>query len=189
VQSRLDRFRLRLVDERASGQNLDQLEPSFMHTQILKEKLLELEYDDISINDLVLYCHQQYSENQIELKIIDEFACDYRSQLSIWWYTRECFTYQMLNLALHTLKADTIINIDFFIRNLYRQNGHLYRKQVDTYHGQTFTVYRGQGVSTTDFEKLLKTKGGLMPFHNFLSTSMKRDVSLRFAERTSNKWT
>ncbi len=46
----------------------------------------------------------------------------------------------------------------------------------------TFTVYRGQGLSRTDFEKLLKTKDGLISFNNFLSTSQERDVSYAFAE-------
>jgi tetratricopeptide (TPR) repeat protein len=43
-------------------------------------------------------------------------------------------------------------------------------------------VYRGQGLSITDFEKLRKTKGGLISFNNFLSTSKAREVSLEFAE-------
>ncbi len=46
----------------------------------------------------------------------------------------------------------------------------------------TFIVYRGQGLSRTDFEKLLKTKDGLISFNNFLSTSQERDVSYAFAE-------
>jgi tetratricopeptide (TPR) repeat protein len=44
------------------------------------------------------------------------------------------------------------------------------------------TVYRGQGLSKADFQKLKETKGGLMSFNNFLSTSTDRAVSLVFAE-------
>ena len=47
---------------------------------------------------------------------------------------------------------------------------------------QSFTVYRGQGLSKTDFDQLIKTKGGLMSFNNFLSTSINRKISLEFAE-------
>ena len=46
--------------------------------------------------------------------------------------------------------------------------------------GKIFTVYRGQGLSKTDFEQMKKTKGGLMSFNNFLSTSKHRNVSLPF---------
>jgi tetratricopeptide (TPR) repeat protein len=42
-------------------------------------------------------------------------------------------------------------------------------------------VYRGQGLSSTDFEKLLKAKGGLISFNNFLSTSPYSDGPCNFA--------
>jgi hypothetical protein len=91
----------------------------------------------------------------------------------------------MLNRALRTLEGDTIINMGFFIRDLHQQIQELHRNQVSTYHGKSFTVYRGQGLLNTDFEKLLKTKGGLMSFNNFLSTSKNQKVSLVFAEGAS----
>ena len=175
------------VSEGASSQNLNQLEPSFMYTQIFKEILLEMEHDEKSIKDLAIYCRKFYNDNMTELNIIDEFEHNYRSKSSIWWYTRECFTYQMLNRALRTLEGDTIINMGFFIRDLHQQIEELYQKQVSSYHGKSFTVYRGQGLLKTDFEKLLKTKGGLMSFNNFLSTSKKREVSLGFAKDALTK--
>jgi hypothetical protein len=45
-------------------------------------------------------------------------------------------------------------------------------------------VYRGQGLSPIDFDQLMKTKGGLMSFNTFLSTSLDRTVSFAFAEST-----
>jgi tetratricopeptide (TPR) repeat protein len=42
-------------------------------------------------------------------------------------------------------------------------------------------VYRGQGMSKADFEQMQKTKGGLMSFNNFLTTSKNRQISLEFA--------
>ena len=93
----------------------------------------------------------------------------------------------MLNRALRTLEADTIINMGFFIRDLHHQIEELHQKQVSSYQGKSFIVYRGQGLSTTDFEKLRKTKGGLMSFNNFLSTSKTREVSLGFAKGALGK--
>ena len=46
------------VDEVASSQNLDQLEPSFMYTQLFKEILLDMEYDQQSIKDFTTYCRK-----------------------------------------------------------------------------------------------------------------------------------
>ncbi|CAF4831025.1 unnamed protein product, partial [Rotaria sp. Silwood2] len=50
-----------------------------------------------------------------------------------------------------------------------------------------FQVFRGQGLSMEDFEKMKKTKGGLMSFNNFLSTSRSREISFkRFARPATN---
>jgi tetratricopeptide (TPR) repeat protein len=175
------------VSEETSSENLNQLEPSFMYTQIFKEILLEMEHDEKSIKDLANYCRKLYNDNKGELAVINEFEHSYRSKSPIWWYTRECFTYQMLNRALRTLEGDTIINMGFFIRDLNKQIEEVHQKQVDSYHGKSFTVYRGQGLLKVDFEKFVKSKGGLMSFNNFLSTSTQQEVSLGFAKTALTK--
>jgi hypothetical protein len=177
------------AEEAMSDHNLDQLEPSFMYTKIFKEILLEMEHDEKSVQDLVLYCRKPYTDpdNLRELDILDEFERTYCSDRSIWWYTRECFTYHMLNRALGTLDADTIINMGVFIRDLHNQLKQLHQQQVENYHGQSFTLYRGQGLTINNFDKLLNTKGGLMSFNNFLSTSKNRKVSFDFEKLSSEK--
>jgi tetratricopeptide (TPR) repeat protein len=175
------------VSKEASGENLNQLESSFMYTQIFKEILLEMEHDEKSIKDLATYCRKLYNENKGELAVINEFEHTYRSKSPIWWYTRECFTYQLLNRALRTLEGDTIINMGFFIHDLHKQIEEVHQKQVGSYHGASFTVYRGQGLLIADFEKLVKSKGGLMSFNNFLSTSTQQKISLGFAKTALTK--
>ncbi|CAF1282459.1 unnamed protein product [Adineta steineri] len=167
--------------EAVSSENLHQLEPNYMYTQIFKDILLKIEHNqEQAMQILAVYCRNLYSKNITELDVIDEFQRDYRPEQAIRWYTRECFSYQMLNRALRTLDADTIINMGFFIRDLHQQIVQLHEQQLPKYSGKLFTVYRGQGLLKTDFEKLEKTKGGLMSFNNFLSTSTKRDVSFQF---------
>ncbi|CAF3864678.1 unnamed protein product [Rotaria sp. Silwood1] len=72
----------------------------------------------------------------------------------------------------------------FFIRDLHVNivslHGQQYTNQLVS---KPFTVYRGQGLSKAGFDQLAKTKGGLLSFNNFLSTSTKRQVSLNFARR------
>jgi tetratricopeptide (TPR) repeat protein len=170
------------MGEETSSQKLNQLEPSFICTQMFKEILLEMEHNEKSIKDLTIYCRKFYNDDTIELATIDEFKHNYRFHSPIWWYTRECFTYQMLNRTLRTLEVDTIIKMGFFIRDLHKQIQELHQEQVGNYHGEPFIVYRGQGLSKTDFEKLVETKGGLMSFTNFLSTSREPEVSFGFAE-------
>jgi tetratricopeptide (TPR) repeat protein len=156
-----------------------------MYTQIFKEILFELEYNEQSVQNLVHYCRERYEGNINELNIINEFAHDYRPESAIWWYTRECFTYQMLNRALRTLESDIIMKMGFFIRDLHQQIEKLHREQFSGNQNKVFTVYRGQCLSVADFEKLEKSKGGLISFNSFLSTSKSQDISLEFAKCAS----
>jgi tetratricopeptide (TPR) repeat protein len=170
------------VGEETSSQNLDQLEPSFMCTQIFKDIFLEMEHNEHSVKDFVQFCRDYYFNNTHKLKILDEFERHYYLQSPITWYMRGYFVYEMLNQALRTLEADTIINMGFFVRDLHQHIEKLYRNYISTHHKKSFIVYRGQGLLKTDFEKLVKSKGGLISFNNFLSTSEDPYVSLPFAK-------
>ncbi|CAF1250118.1 unnamed protein product [Adineta steineri] len=176
-----------MINEMASTDNLNQLESTFMYTQLFKEILLDTEYDHKAIRNLATRCREIFNDNPIELQVINEFEHDYLPERAIWWYTRECFTYKMLNQALRILDADIIINMGFFLCDIHKQIQQLYEQQVSSYGRKSFVVYRGQGLKKSDFEKLQKTKGELMSFNNFLSTSKTKDVSHRFAQDASNK--
>jgi hypothetical protein len=95
------------------------LDASFMYSQLLKEIPLALIQDDADKDELVNYCRQQCSNNDRELRIIDEFEEKYDLPSPIWWYTRECFTYSMLNKALRTQDIEVIVKMGFFVRGLH----------------------------------------------------------------------
>jgi tetratricopeptide (TPR) repeat protein len=175
------------MGEEACSQNVNQLEGSFMYTQLFKEILVDMKHHSQAIKDFAVFCRKLHHGNASQLKIIHEFEDDYSPQLSIRWYTRECFTYPMLNRALCTLESETIINMGFFIHDLHRQLEQLQTEETHSYQGEAFIVYRGQGLSITDFQKLQKTKGRLMSFNNFLPTSKNREVSLKFAKHASRR--
>ncbi|CAF0946802.1 unnamed protein product [Adineta ricciae] len=156
----------------------NQLDQSFMYSQLLKDIVLRLPFNAQAKQDLAQFCREQYSNNKYELKIIDEFERDYERPSPIWWYTRECFTYTMLNKALRTQDIEIIIKMVFFIRDLHRQLEQLH-SELDK--SKSIVVYRGQGMLNDDFGKLKSNQGGLIAFNNFLSTSETRDVSLGFA--------
>ena len=167
--------------------DLNKLEPSFMYTQLFKNVLLNMKHERQALADFVEYCRERKADLRNELKLIDEFQNDYRPDKAIWWYTRDCFIYQMLNRALRVLEADIIVNMGFFVHDLHRQIEQLHREQVSQYGGKQLTLYRGQGLSTADFNKLNSTQGGLLSFNSFLSTSTDRAVSLEFATTSSKK--
>ena len=63
-----------------SQRNLDQLPPSFMYTQILKEILLSITFEQQHINEFVQYCREALVENEGELKNVTKFERQYREQ-------------------------------------------------------------------------------------------------------------
>ena len=68
---------------------------------------------------------------------------------------------------------DDILCEQLSINNLYHE-----QQPSASSSSSSFTVFRGQGLSSDNFEKMNKTLGGLMSFNNFLSTSRNRQVSL-----------
>ncbi|CAF4787790.1 unnamed protein product, partial [Rotaria sp. Silwood2] len=66
-----------------------------------------------------------------------------------------------------------------FLHDLHQQLKELHQRQAR----QPLTLYRGQGLSKTDFEKLNKSR--LISFNNFLSTSEYSLTALGYGERAS----
>ncbi|CAF1052706.1 unnamed protein product [Adineta ricciae] len=162
--------------------NIDHLDPTYMYTQILKDILLKIDFDERHMKNFVKYYREAFADNVVQLRNIDEFEKNYRNQTPIWWYTHECCLYSLLNQALRMMEVDTLIKMGFFIRDIHRHIEELHREQ---FRGnpfmEKFTTYRGQGLLRADFEKLNQTQGGLISFNNFLSTSRDPGVAYAFA--------
>ncbi|CAF1285705.1 unnamed protein product [Rotaria sordida] len=165
--------------------SFNHIDPLFMYTQLLKETLLEIEDDDVkSIKELVEYCrlHSDVSE-----KTLEKIEQEYRDHTPIWWYTGPYFIYSMLNRGLQQMDVDIILKMGFFIRHLHQHITDLHCEQQNSKAAMpsNFQVFRGQGLSMEAFEKMKKTKGGLMSFNNFLSTSCSHENSLQIFARSA----
>ncbi|CAF1456955.1 unnamed protein product [Rotaria sordida] len=163
------------------------VDPLFMYTQLLKETLLDIEDDDAkSIKELAEYCGLQDDIDEGEIRMVEK---KYRDHTPIWWYTAPYFIYSMLNRGLRLMDVDIIIKMGFFIRHLHQHIQKLYNEQQQSSTKATalFTIFRGQGLSVENFDKMKQTKGGLMSFNNFLSTSENRQVSVKFAREGASK--
>ncbi|CAF3101797.1 unnamed protein product, partial [Rotaria socialis] len=156
--------------------NLDQLPPSYMYSVIFKDIILEIDdADSKSMNTLVKFCQKQnISETQIS-----QFKREYHDKSPVYWYTKPMFLYGMLNRALRMLDMEGMTKLGFFIRKLHLQLEQLHQEQSASFM-KSFIVYRGQGLSQQDFQNLMDSKGGLLSFNNFLSTSMEREVATLF---------
>jgi hypothetical protein len=59
----------------------------------------------------------------------------------------------MLNRALRMMEIALIIKMGFFVRDLHIHIAALHLEQYGKHHhSNSFTVYRGQGLSQTDFD-------------------------------------
>ncbi|CAF2638614.1 unnamed protein product [Rotaria sp. Silwood2] len=180
-----DLISISIVPE-SSIDNLNSLDPSFMYCQLFKEIFLTMQFNyEIEIQQFVDYCRPRFQQNEKETKRINEFEQKYCQKSPVWWYTLECFLYNMLNNALRTVDIELLIKIGFFVRDLHQQIKQLH-SELDG-NKIPHTVFRGQGISNDDFAKLKKTKAGLLSFNSFLSTSTNRIVAMDFAAFNKNK--
>ncbi|CAF1262994.1 unnamed protein product [Adineta steineri] len=170
----------------ASNKKLDQVDPSFIYTQILKEILLTINFEDKHMNEFITYCRDVYNDDENELINVNQLQKTYRNNIPIWWYTWDAFLYRMLNQALRSMDVDMIVRMGFFINDLHHDIQRLYSEQFDGQQSdKTFTVYRGQSLSKEDFTEMTKTKGGLLSFNNFLSSSKNRNTALKFLQQVA----
>ncbi|CAF4770316.1 unnamed protein product, partial [Rotaria magnacalcarata] len=171
------------TDENISIKSLDQLNCSFMYTQIIKEILLTIKFGEKHIQEFFRNSRDKRIDNEATLENVNKLDREYHNQSPIRWYTSEPLFYSVLNRALRNMEVNTIINMGFFIKDLHHQIQQLHTEQFGEHHTNNFfTVYRGQGMSNIDFDQLMNTKGGLISFNNILSTSKNREVSFLFAE-------
>ncbi|CAF4193531.1 unnamed protein product, partial [Adineta steineri] len=103
----------------ASNKKLDQLDPSFMYTQILKEILLTIDFEDKHFKEFITYCREAFVENEYDLYNIEKLEDHYYNQTPIWWYTYQYFLHSMLNQALRLMDVDIIVRMGFFINDLH----------------------------------------------------------------------
>ena len=170
---------LSIISANSPG-DLNDLDSSFMYTQLLREVIVEMEYDARKARgDFVTYCRQHLSPLDYSPAELDRFEESYAHHSPIWWYTKEPFIYSNLNRALRTQDTELIMKMGFYIQDVYHEaEQRKSQSQIDS----KMIVYRGQGLSDQDFEKLRRSKGALLSFNNFLSTSRDREVSMVFAE-------
>ncbi|CAF4334671.1 unnamed protein product, partial [Adineta steineri] len=146
------------------------------------EIILEIDFKDQDIKDFTTYYRKHIVGNVAEQALIDKLEREYHRYEPIWWCINEYFLYSMLNRALRTMQIETIIRINFFIRDLHKYIDQVHSGEI--HNSSLLTVYHGQGILQKDFDQLKKMQDGLLSFHNFLFTSKNPDSPLNFARQT-----
>ncbi|CAF1482633.1 unnamed protein product, partial [Rotaria sordida] len=127
-------------------------------------------------HDMLNKCSDYYRTNQVELKKIELFRNSYTSDKAIEWDTCDSFVYRLLNKVLRTENIDLRYLFRFYIIDLCSQlEQESKRKAIDT---ETFTLYRGQQISTEEFNQLKANVGVLISInaHPNLENTIFADV-------------
>ena len=172
------------LDDEPSKNGLDVLDQSFMYVQLLKEMLLEIEFEKRQIDDFYKYYRtSHFKDDRIGLDKIKRFVEEYDTKPAIQWYTSEDFMYPILNKALRDMDVNLIINLGFFLKRIHQNIEELHKIwRAKTNNSNLVKMYRGQGLCVADFDRLKKAKGGLTSFNNFLSTTVNEAVARMYAE-------
>ena len=163
----------------SSSVNVNELDPAFMYSQLLKKSMLEIQFDHDAKREFANFLRTRCADDTVSLMAINTFEEYYDTQTPIWWYTKEFFIYSTLNTAWRTQDVEIIIKMGFFFRDLCEQIEQVNSKAL---HDGKQVVYRGQGMTSTEFERLKQNPGGLLAFVSFLSTSTDEQVAYAFAD-------
>lgn len=101
--------------------NAKQLPPSFMYSSILKDIFLNMKFDKKHKTKMINMLLKKYANEMKEHPLVTEFSKEYRPQKAIWWYTRQCFLYQVVNQTLRDLDGATIVDMAPYIVDLHNQ--------------------------------------------------------------------
>ncbi|CAF0871705.1 unnamed protein product [Didymodactylos carnosus] len=168
----------------SSAEEINKQDPSFMWFQLLVDILLNMKHTDDTKQEMIDLCQERYKDNEEQLEYIREFQT-YAPGKAIWWYTRNCFLYGMLNNALRTLDIGTLFKLRFFITDLHDQLKQFHSEFIHSTSIKVMTVYRGQGMSLEELKKC--TTGGLLSMHHSMSTSTEKKQALVFVDQALSK--
>jgi hypothetical protein len=97
--------------EGVSVKNLDQLDQTFMYSQIPKEILLKMDFDESHVKLLTDHCREQFTDNCSQLNDVHKLESEY---------------------------VDVIVKLGFFVRDLHQ---HINQLHIDQFGDRNLTQF------------------------------------------------
>ena len=167
--------------------DLHQLNPSFMYTQIFKNLFRHISFNDQDIRTFIEYCREVFETNDDYLNQCKQFEQNYHNHTPIWWYKNCRFLSSLLKTAIEKINSNLLIKLGFFIRDLCREIKELHTTQLLRRRQlQTFTVYVHERLTEQEFYHLVSMDKGLCSFNNFLLASRNKTIIDDVNERSSH---
>ncbi|UJR18750.1 hypothetical protein I4U23_005656 [Adineta vaga] len=101
----------------SSNPNLsfDELDSSFMYTQLFKEILIGIKHDkNKAKTDFIKYCRDSSTSIDYKSNDVNQFEKEYDENNAIWWYTKASFLYSNVNKALRNQDMKVLMKMAFW---------------------------------------------------------------------------
>ena len=98
--------------------DLSKQSAQFLWFQLFHYVITRLPRNQQAKQEMIEICRHYYRGNVKELKLIDEFENEYKSEEAIRWYSRQSFVYKIVNKALRIEDIDFLHIFRFFIGDL-----------------------------------------------------------------------
>ena len=161
-----------------STKDLSKQSGEFLWFQLFNYIINRLPNNQQAKQQMIEICKQYYRGNLKELKLINQFDKEYKSEDAIRWYSKQSFIYKLINKALRTEDIDQLYTFRFFIHDL-SQSLQCEHEKILLSNEELLIVYRGVKLDKEEFDKLKENQGKLISTNGYLSTS--RNQSLAFA--------
>ncbi|CAF4782144.1 unnamed protein product [Rotaria sp. Silwood1] len=159
---------------------LTKQQASFLFGQMIKEIISRLKFESSSKDVLIDFCRMHYTNNDEQLRLIDEFAKNYRPHKVFWWLTNQCFISKILNRVQRTREIDIIYKFGFLIKQANIQLNRLHEENASLMK-MISVVYRGKIMSHVEFNTTIKNYcGGFLSFNSFLIATSNKEVAIDF---------
>jgi tetratricopeptide (TPR) repeat protein len=169
-----------------SVKDLSKESAEFLWFQLFNHVILRLPRNKQAKQQMINVCRQYYRGNTKELRLIDEFEREYRSEEAIRWYSKQSFVYKLVNQALRSGDIDQLHVFRFYIGDLSESLAREHEKVLSS-KKRVFTVYRGLKLDKEEFDKLKENQGKLISTNGYLSTSRLRSPALTFAMKPTQR--
>jgi tetratricopeptide (TPR) repeat protein len=158
----------------------------FLWFQLFNQVIHHLRHNQQGKQEMINMCRYYYRDNPKQLKLIDQFENEYRSEEAIRWYTKQSFVYKLVNKALTTKDIDQLQLFYFFINDL-SQNLIREHEKILSSEEKKFTVYRGVQLDKEDFNKIQQNEGKLISMNGYFLTTRNRSAALTIAMKSTKR--
>ncbi|UJR24499.1 hypothetical protein I4U23_005874 [Adineta vaga] len=142
--------------------------------RLLIDFLRKMDWTENDGNEFFSYWSKRNSDIINNRCILNEFMNTYSLDKVFWWYTRQTFFYNALNKALRQQNIEVLLQMRFFINDIYDELRELQQSQ----HQTSIRTYRGQLISSEELSNLEKSLDQSILMKSFLSTTIDRNLAM-----------